>query len=163
MTLKESQIIDPETGITASEKMFVRFSYGLKSREDFEALKKHNKYYFIVAFIVKDGKPLCAFGDARRHRDLEKAIIDDIGVVDRIDYGQLWIMEAGATAKSLWFISPLGKDDRESEESLLFCLGSIRDELLDKDMIVKDNKNKYYYDNKTKNLVRDSGFSARRF
>jgi hypothetical protein len=141
--------------------VFVHFSYGLENRGDFEALTKGNEYYIFAAFVVKDGRQLCVFGNTRRHRELEKAIVDDIGVVDKCIYGQLWLK--GPKAKSLAFISPLGENDHESKENLLLCLGSIRDDLLDKDMIVKDNKNKYFYDNRAKSLVRDSGFSARRF
>lgn len=156
MTLKESQVINADAKTKPGEKIFINFSYGLKNKEDFSALIKENEYYIFTAFVIKDQRPLCVFGSTRRHRELEEAIINDIGTLDNVVYGQLWLKDL--RAKSLIFNFPLGNNDDENEKRLLFCLGSISEELLEKSMIVKDNKNKFSYSKENKLLVKDLSF-----
>lgn len=152
MTLKKVQIkslgsIETKEGW----EIFVRFSYGLKDKKDFESLTERNDQYIFVAFVVKEGLPLYVFGDARRHEELEKAIADDIGTSDKCIYGQLWF-RGSETASVLTFKSSLGENDNESKNYLLGFLGSINNELLCKRVAINDSENTYTYNKTTRNL-----------
>lgn len=151
MTIKKTQVISPGNIETKEgEEIFVRFSYGLNDKKDFKILTERNDRYIFVAFVVKEGKPLYVFGDTRRHDELEQAIIEDIGTLDKCIYGQLWL--EGLKANILTFKSPLGLNDNESKKRLLSFLNSINHELLRKIVKINDNVNTYEYGNTTKTL-----------
>jgi hypothetical protein len=151
MTLKEIIVTSPgSVEAEVGEKIPVHFSYGLSDKKDFKVLTERNNQYIFTAFVVKDSRSLYVFGDARRHEELEKAIVEDIGALDRCIYGQLWLLDS--KAKSLTFKSPLGKNDRENKDYLLNFLDSIDSEFLGERISINDNENIYEYKKITKNL-----------
>ncbi|MBF8250100.1 MAG: hypothetical protein HW400_701 [Candidatus Levybacteria bacterium] len=152
MTLKTIQVISPGSIETREgEGISVHFSYGLDDKKDFEILTKNNDRYIFTAFVIKAGQPLYVFGDARRHEELEKAIIADIGALDKCIHGQLWF-RGSETAIALTFKSALGRSNGESEKNLLAFLNSINQELLGDRVRINDLENIYDYRKSDKTL-----------
>lgn len=166
MALKKVDVVSPgsvESG--EGELIPVYFGYDLKKSEDFEFLLKNSPEYILCAIFRKNNQTLCMFGKARRHQELEQAIINDQGKIDDYSYGQ---NERGKTdnydygqlthsdtkiISNLHLNHPPGKSDKENERELLSFFKLINSDFLDECVIVRwNNKNRYLYKSDTETL-----------